>query len=40
LPLILTKLYSDCQAFAEREIELLLEKFREESVATLEGSTD
>jgi hypothetical protein len=27
LPLILTKLYADCQAFAETEIKVLLEKF-------------
>lgn len=31
LPILLTKLYSDCQAFAEGEITSLLEKFKQTS---------
>jgi hypothetical protein len=33
LPVVLTKLYSDCQAFAESEIKLTLERFARESKA-------
>ncbi len=33
LPVVLTKLYSDCQAFAESEIRLTLERFNKESNA-------
>jgi hypothetical protein len=32
LPLVLTKLYSDCQAFAESEIRLTLERLSKESL--------
>jgi hypothetical protein len=31
LPVVLTKLYSDCQAFAESEIRLTIERFNKES---------
>jgi hypothetical protein len=31
LPVLLTKLYSDCQTFAKREIESLLERFKQDS---------
>ena len=34
LPLLLTKLYSDCQTFAETEINSLLEKFEQISPRT------
>jgi hypothetical protein len=33
LPGMLTKLYSDCQAFAESEIKLALERFNKETSA-------
>jgi hypothetical protein len=33
LPVVLTKLYSDCQAFAESEIRLTIERFNQESKA-------
>jgi hypothetical protein len=33
LPVVLTKLYSDCQIFAESEIRLTLERFNRESIA-------
>jgi len=33
LPVVLTKLYSDCQVFAESEIRLTLERFNKESNA-------
>jgi hypothetical protein len=32
LPLLLTKLYSDCQIFAETEIKALMEKFERDSI--------
>lgn len=35
LPALLTKLYSDCQIFAETEIKALLERFKETSAAQL-----
>lgn len=35
LPVVLTKLYSDCQAFAESEIRITLERFAAESKARL-----
>jgi hypothetical protein len=34
LPMLLTKLYSDCQTFAETEIKSLLEKFEQISAQT------
>jgi len=33
LPVVLTKLYSDCQAFAESEIRLTLERFNRATIA-------
>jgi hypothetical protein len=31
LPVMLTKLYADCQSFAENEIKMLLERFKKTS---------
>jgi hypothetical protein len=35
LPVVLTKLYSDCQVFAESEIRLTINRFNEASNGTL-----
>jgi hypothetical protein len=38
LPVMLTKLYSDCQSFAENEIKMLLETFKQTSIKPLKKS--
>jgi hypothetical protein len=40
LPALLTKLYSDCQTFAEAEIKSLLDRFDQISEAAFQGYTD
>jgi len=40
LPALLTKLYADCQTFAETEIKALLEKFLQTSTTDLQNAVD